>query len=182
MEEQWIDIRRYETLYQVSNFGQVKSLARITKNSSGKTQTVREKILKPTIEKATGYPRISLWKNGQRTKLYIHALVANAFIPNPQHKPQVNHKDSNRANNHVGNLEWVTNAENLSHAKQKGRMANPPIHRGENHHNTTLTENDIKRIRDMSSKGNKYPVIAELFKVSSVTIGRIVRRVVWRHI
>jgi len=181
MIERWKPIARFNG-YMVSNYGRVKSLGRVTRNTSGKPQTVKERFLKPYVEKSTGYPRVSLWADGSHTKIYIHTLVAAAFIPNPKDKPQVNHRDSNRTNNHANNLEWVTPLENIQHAMNNGRMIAPPIHIGESHPKTTLKETDIKKIRAMSTEGIKYPAIAKMFSVSSVTVGRIVRRVVWNHV
>lgn len=93
MEEIWKDIEGYEGLYQVSNMGRVKSL----KNDI---------ILKPYILR--GYEKVLLYKNKKRKHFQIHRLVAMAFIPNPDNKPQVNHKDENKTNNCVDNLEWCT--------------------------------------------------------------------------
>lgn len=92
MEEIWKDIEGYEGLYQVSNMGRVKS---VRKNI----------ILKNKIE-SNGYERVHLYKNKGYKHFLIHRLVANAFIPNTDNLPQVNHKDENKANNRVDNLEW----------------------------------------------------------------------------
>ncbi len=102
MKEIWKDIEGYEGLYQISNLGNVKSL----KNNI---------ILKPS-KNSKGYLQVFLWKNGSGKLLRIHRLVAKAFIPNFDDKPQVNHIDGNKQNNRVNNLEWVTNSENQKHA------------------------------------------------------------------
>lgn len=94
MEEIWKDIEGYEGLYQVSNVGRVKS---VRKNI----------ILKSRIER-NGYESVKLSANNISKGYYIHRLVANAFIPNPDNLPQVNHKDENKTNNCVDNLEWCT--------------------------------------------------------------------------
>lgn len=102
MKEIWKDIKGYEGLYQVSNLGKVKSLK-------------KNIILKPYIEKK-GYLRIDLNKNGKSKHYLIHRLVAEAFIPNPLNKLQINHIDCNKQNNCINNLEWSTNLENAIHA------------------------------------------------------------------
>jgi hypothetical protein len=116
MLEEWKDIIGYEGLYQVSNYGNIKSFHnRYYKiNPSG--------ILKPVILN-TGYLNVSLInKNKERKEHRIHRLVAEAFIPNIDSKPQVNHKDNNRQNNLYSNLEWVSCQENLIHAQKQGRL------------------------------------------------------------
>ena len=98
--EIWKDIDGYEGLYQVSNFGRVK----------------RDNKLLHLNTNTYGYKHITLCKDGKRKTVVIHTLVANAFIDNPYKKPQINHKDGNKENNTVENLEWVTQIENNRHA------------------------------------------------------------------
>lgn len=107
MKETWEDIKGYEGLYQVSNLGNVRSLE--FRNNKGVFK--REKILK--FSQRSGYYTVNLSKNHKRVSKQIHRLVAEAFIPNPQNKKIVNHKDFNRKNNNVDNLEWVTQKENV---------------------------------------------------------------------
>ena len=98
--EIWKPIKGYEGLYEVSNLGRVKSVA-------------RNMIRKTYIKKDKGYEIIMLCKNGRGKNHSVHRLVAEAFIPNPYGKREINHKDYNRANNNVANLEWVTRVENI---------------------------------------------------------------------
>lgn len=100
MEEIWKDIEGYEGLYQVSNMGRVKSVR-------------RNILLKSRI--ARGYERVNLSKNGKYLTKKVHRLVANAFIPNPDNLPQVNHKDENKTNNCVDNLEWCDSKYNINY-------------------------------------------------------------------
>lgn len=114
--EEWKDIQGYEGLYQVSNLGSVKSLVgwNVGKNDYEK----REKILNPSKGE---YERVVLFKNGKSKTFAIHVLVAKTFIPNPENKPQVNHKDENKYNNCVSNLEWCTHKENMNYGTKQDR-------------------------------------------------------------
>ena len=103
--EEWRDIKGYEGKYQVSNLGRVKS---------------RHKILKPNNVK--GYLYVYPSKNSKKEALKVHRLVAEAFIDNPENKPEVNHIDGNKENNRVENLEWCTKSENMQHAIKTGLM------------------------------------------------------------
>lgn len=96
-KEIWKDIEGYEGIYQISNFGDVKSL--------NYSRTKKEHTLKQQIDKY-GYKRVLLYKNNKSKHYLIHRLVAQAFIPNPDNLPQINHKDENRQNNVFNNLEW----------------------------------------------------------------------------
>ena len=108
-KEIWKDIENYDGIYQISNFGRVKSLSRQTK--SGK---YKEIIKKPSLA-GRGYYRLALCKNGKPKYYYIHRLVAKAFIPNPNNLPLVNHKDENKLNNNVNNLEWCDSEYNMNY-------------------------------------------------------------------
>ncbi len=114
MKEIWKDIKNYEGLYQISNFGNVKSLEKYRYNGK-KYYTQKEKILKQQVDK-NGYKVIVLHRNKEIQAFKIHRLVAQAFIPNPKDKAEVNHIDGNKANNNIHNLEWVTTKENVHHA------------------------------------------------------------------
>lgn len=107
MEEIWKNINGYEGLYQVSNLGRIKSLERMVKSNNNNYRIVKEKILKQNQDK-NGYYVISLNKNNKSKKYIVHRLVAQTFIPNPNNYPVVNHKDENKKNNCVENLEWCT--------------------------------------------------------------------------
>lgn len=109
MEEIWKDIKEYEGLYQVSNLGRVK---RVTTG----------RILKGRKNKA-GYLLVGLCKSSVSSTKTLHRLVAQAFIPNPENKPEVNHIDENKTNNMVFNLEWMTTKENINHGTRNERAS-----------------------------------------------------------
>ena len=110
--EIWKDIAGYEGLYQVSNLGRVKSL--------GNNKNSKEKILKPFFNR-DGYLLVNLCKEGKSKQYRVHRLVAQAFILNPEDKPEVNHKDEDKTNNKVENLEWVTSKENCNYGTSTER-------------------------------------------------------------
>ena len=101
MEEIWQDIEGYEGLYQVSNLGRVKSL--------------RNNIILSQSITRNGYKNVILYTNNIRKLYLVHRLVATAFIPNPDNLPQVNHKDENKTNNRVDNLEWCDCKYNINY-------------------------------------------------------------------
>ena len=118
MTEIWKDVLGYEGLYQISNFGRVKSLPRTVRKRHG-TGVRKEKILQGGIY-PNGYKFVCLCESGEKKMKMIHRLVAEAFISNPLNFPTVNHIDGNKLNNHVENLEWCTQGENLKHAIEIG--------------------------------------------------------------
>ena len=110
-QEIWKDVEGFNG-YQISSFGRVKSL----KNN-------KETILKPVIKRG-GYVGLHFYKNKKHYNVRVHQLVANAFIPNPENKPQINHINGIKTNNHISNLEWCTASENLKHAYKTGLKEN----------------------------------------------------------
>ena len=110
INEIWKDIKGFEGHYQVSNLGRVKSLKR------GK-----ERILKPGRD-TYGYLRVILWKNNKMKMCYIHRLVAQAFLPNPQNLPQINHKNEDKTDNKVENLEWCDSRYNNNYGTRTQRQ------------------------------------------------------------
>lgn len=118
--EEWRDIKGYEGIYQVSNLGRVRSLDRFVRTHErfGGTRLVKGKI--KSLPLLVGYPTVNLDKDYKHKVEYVHRLVAEAFIPNPENKPEVNHKDANKTNNNAENLEWVTHLENVQHSERLG--------------------------------------------------------------
>ena len=102
------DIQGYEGLYGITSCGRVWSYR-------------SQKFLKPRMDK--GYLRVELYKDGTRKVYFIHRLVADAYIPNPDHKPQINHKDEDKTHNYINNLEWTTAGENCNYGTRTERSA-----------------------------------------------------------
>lgn len=124
MNEIWAPIKGYEGLYEVSSLGRVRSVDRSVCYTNSKGNTIEyikpSQLLSGSTYDFARYPVVMLYRNGCRKTYKVHRLVANTFIPNPEHKPEVNHIDGDHTNNCVDNLEWVTGPENLAHAYSTG--------------------------------------------------------------
>lgn len=126
MLEIWRDIDGYNGKYQVSNLGNVKSIYTIYVINGIHNKYYRDIILQPFAQK-NGYLNVCLWKDGKKKNRLIHQLVAQSFIPNPNNLPQVNHKDEDKTNNVVSNLEWCTAKENVNYGTCIQRMSESQI-------------------------------------------------------
>ena len=119
MKEIWRDIKVFEGAYQVSNLGRVRSLGRnidyISRYGTIASRYYDGKIITPT-DNGKGYKIVGMRNGNKKRNYYVHRLVAEAFLPNPLNLPEANHKDANRANNCLSNLEWVTRKENMRQA------------------------------------------------------------------
>jgi len=115
--EIWKMIMGFEGRYMISNFGRVMSLGRILHAKDGSIRHYKDKFLKTKPNKFRGYTSVRLCHNNYKNydHVDVHRLVALHFIPNPDNLPVVNHRDCNRANNHIDNLEWVSVSQNLTH-------------------------------------------------------------------
>lgn len=142
MPKKWLPLKEYEDSYLISNYGDVLSI----KDQFGKPRRLLRKL---TLDKKTGYVRVDLHKKGCKPSIkYIHRLVAETFLAREEGKKYVNHKDSNRANNHVDNLEWCTQSENIQHGYTFGNIK-PTRHRL----NKSNSKNRFKLIYFEKSRG-----------------------------
>lgn len=124
MEEIWKDVQGYEEFYCISNLGRLKRKPIVYYRKTDKRKcTLKEKIITP-FQNSKGYLRVRLERFGLGEKFTtcLHVLVAKHFIENPQNLPQVNHKDGDKSNNTVSNLEWVDNKENVLHSYRNENM------------------------------------------------------------
>lgn len=124
MTEIWKDIAGYEGLYQVSNLGSVKSIDRKVFGKEHLFVQFKKGKIKKAHLSGKGYLKVVLYKENKPKRCYVHRLVAETFLNNPNNLPQVNHKDENKLNNNVSNLEWCTNKYNCNYGTKNERMIN----------------------------------------------------------
>lgn len=156
MSEKWKDIKGYETLYQISDRGNVRSLDRKVKCRDNKLKQLKGRIIKQQ-RYSNGYMFVSLSKNGVVKQLLVHRLVGNAFIPNPENKPEINHKNEIKEDNTVGNLEWATRYENVVYGTQLKRGVSHRNQFGKNNPmfgKTGSLNPQSKRIYQFDKEGN----------------------------
>ena len=164
--EVYVDIPGYEG-YQVSNYGRVKN------NKTGK-------ILKPYLTR--GYLRVSLYNESGRKCKLVHRLVAEAFLPNPDNKSDVNHINGCKTDANVCNLEWVSASENMFHAHSSGLR--PVLNtQGENNGFSKLTEAQVREIKKLLVQGNlTQKTISSQFNVSRESISSIKNGRRWQDV
>jgi hypothetical protein len=189
--EIWKDVVGYEGFYQVSNYGNIKSIDRLIKHKNiNRTSKTKGKIR--TIRFCTrGYPMVMLCKNGIKKMKIIHRIVAQAFIPNPNNFPEVNHKDEDKSNNNVTNLEWCTRIYNINYGTYISRRTFTRQQRecsiGINNGRSKLNETQVI---DIYNSKKSITELAEYFDVNICTIYSIKskknmdtftkRHIIWR--
>lgn len=161
--EEWKDILGYEGLYKVSSLGNVYSY--------------NNKAIRKFHIVNTGYYMVDLYKNGQRKKFYVHRLVATHFLQPLTDKINVNHKDLDRKNNQVSNLEWCTLSENAVHAVENGAV---PL--GSSRKSSKLDEAKVAQIKKLLGENVKQGDIAKMFNISEPTISEIKTGKYWKQI
>jgi len=171
--EIWAPVPGYEGRYDVSADGQIMRVKHVHGATPGR-------LIGQHVD-ARGYYRVTLLggHRGTARSFFIHRLVAAAFLgPRPEGL-QVNHKDGNKSNNTVGNLEYVTPMQNIHHAE---RMGLRPKAKGQDHGMAKLTEADVLEIRRRRAAGEPLATIANDFNVTDGRVSVIARRKVWRHL
>ena len=177
MKEIWKNVTGYENCYQVSNFGNVRSLDRL--DSAGRKRKGRTLI--PIVDNL-GYCSVHLLKNGKTKTIRIHRLVALEFLENPLNYKEINHKDENKQNNSVKNLEWCDRKYNMNYGRMTHNFHSKRAS-GENNGRSILTKKDVEKIRNKYIKGSRTHGLSALSKEFGVCvsqIGNIVRRESWK--
>lgn len=167
----WKDIPGYETLYQINERGDVKSIQRHIENGSKHGMLLPERILAQSIAH-NGYCYVTLRKNNTSKHHYVHRLVASAFLQGTG--ATVNHIDGNKHNNCVENLEYVSYSQNNQHAYDLGLHG-----KGEQHYKSKLTRHQVDVIRQ-EAKYATYQEIADKYNVSKATIRDVLLHKTWK--
>ncbi len=170
-----------EGIYMISNYGRIKALERTIMRSNGKCVHISTHFVRGSKD-TKGYLQLDANIDGQRILKFVHRLVAEAFVENPKHLEQVNHKDGNKTNNHAANLEWVSCLDNIHHAWEN--HLNKPL-QGEAHGNHKLTEEQARFIKRHYIKGDAVygaKALAEKFNVTVTPIRLIAEGKAWKHI
>lgn len=178
MKIEWRPVKGYKRLYEVSNKGQVRSIARTYVNKSGVKRYLKSTVLKPSLD-GGGYLKVNLYKNLQVKNIAIHRLVAIAFKPRIKGKNIVNHKSGIKTDNKVGNLEWVTDSENKIHALNLGLTKL----RGSDNHFALLNEVQVLEIcKLLDTTSINHSEIGRRFDVKNSVISAINLGTTWNHL
>lgn len=183
-EEIWKDIKGYEGLYIVSDLGKVRSLERECTQLNGLTGNYNTRTL-PAKEVATfkdkdGYIKVKLNKSGVKNNHMVHRLVATAFIPNPENKPEVNHKFGIKSDNRASELEWMTTSENQQHAHDNKLYE---CQKGETNGMSKLSEGQVREIHKLYATGDfTQDYLSKRYNVAGSAISRILTGFRWKHI
>lgn len=174
--EVWKSVVGYEGLYEVSSLGRVKSLERKCNTRSG-IRTVPEKILVNGLD-SYGYYQVNLYVENIRNTWKVHRLECLAFLPNPENKRSINHKNGVKTDNRLENLEWSTEKENTVHAHKNGLARG---RRGEEHGQTNLTEIQAREIK--YNHDDKTGVeLSKMYGITTSSVSAIRNGKRWKYI
>ena len=179
-EEIWKDILELNSLYQVSNKGNIRVKKRIVNSPMIKCgyRILTAKLIK-TQDNHKGYKKVTISLNGKKNTFMAHRLVAKCFIENPLNKEQVNHKNGIKDDNRVENLEWCTGSENVRHAMKTGLAKNF----GTGSYKSKLTDKQVLKIRELYSHGIEInEIVKDIGIVMRSTIMMVIKRKTWKHI
>lgn len=168
--EEWRDIEGYGGAYQISNLGRVKTFKKHGPKTDG--------FKKPQLT-YKGYHKLALRDGVSRKHFFVHQLVARAFIPNPENKPMINHKNGIKTDNRAENLEWSTNSENQIHAYRNGLNRTP---HGEDAYQAVINEGIVREIMRLRHEGATSSQIAKGLNVSRSIVGSVISGRSWNHV
>jgi hypothetical protein len=168
--EIWKDIAGYEGLYQVSNLGRVKTMARLHRED--RPYMKKERVMNPPVN-TTGYAHVALYKNKKGVIYSVHKLVASAFLERKIEDRVVNHKDGNKQNNVVSNLEWCTYGQNQRHAIETGLIK---FRRGKERIDASLSDIQRLEIYNLYLAGGRRVEIAQKYGVVRQTVSNIINK------
>jgi len=174
--EEFLPIKGFEGMYEISSYGKVISIARIFLMQGRKKQTTKSRVLSPKSN-GNGYLFVDLWKDGKRYSRYLHRLVLETFAGECPNGYEACHNKPFRWFNHLSNLRWDTKENNHADKFIHGTIAN-----GEKARSAKLTENKVTEIRSLIAKGIGQKQIAEMFSIKQPTVSDIANKRTWKHI
>lgn len=175
-EELWKPVVGWENYYEVSNHGNIRTKERVVKTGRGGYRTLRCIIIKKALNCSNGYYQVGLCANRVHKTVYVHRLVAEAFVVNSNNLPEVNHLDENKTNNHADNLEWCTRIENLHHGTRLKRLEIYAI----THRNSVKNSKGVIQYDKLGNYISSYPSLHEAERITNIDQERISR--VCRHV
>lgn len=167
INEKWVLVSEFKDYYEVSEFGDLRSVARVINGKRYRSRRIATRVSR------NGYRMACIRVDGRPITVLIHRLIATAFVPNPSGRREVNHRDGNKLNNEISNLEWVSRSENTAHAWRLGLKDAKQHRRGEDHYGAKVTADQVRAIRNGS---------AETFGLSRSAIRHILSGRSWRHV
>ncbi len=168
--ERWIAVEGYEGLYEVSDLGRIRSVARLISYKGTDLTALRRGTLMRGAPDRKGYEHLVLCKKGKQRTVFRSRIVAKAFVPNPQGFKDVHHKDFDKTNNAANNLEWVTHRMNIDASLKAGNYAKK------------LTSKLVSEIRTRAANGESQASIARSLGVRYGTVHLVVNRRAWSHV
>jgi hypothetical protein len=178
---EWRDVSGWIGFYQVSENGLVRSVARMAQRSDANPQPVFGKVMSTGIGSA-GYPKVRLSRLGLRKMELVHRLVAEAFIPNPDGLPEVNHKNGDKTDCRVSNLEWASKSDNQLHAYRVLGIQHAPGMKGEKNGNSRLSESSVRNLRRDRLDGTSYAKLGKRYGIAPGSAYRICNGISWSHV
>lgn len=177
MQEIWKPVSGFESLYEVSNLGRVRSLDRVCVGPSGRERRRKGQLMRQTL--TDGYFVIRMF-SAEGSKIHrIHRLVATEFCRKTEGCDVINHKDGVKTNNHADNLEWTTVRGNTIHSYENGLQSG---RKGSRHHKAILTEDDVRSIIKSLKAGTPQKHIAKIYGVTNGSITNINTGKQWGHV
>ena len=177
-KEIWKSIKGYEDAYEISSHGNVRSLDRYVDHLDGGFALKKGKELVIDIGKS-GYCRVRLYLGGKSKHILVHRLVGIHYIPNPENKPEINHKFGDKGNYYYKDLEWSTRKENMIHAYSNGFKFGM---KGETHGQSKITEDDARWCHLWKIVGYSQTEIAECLGITKQNVSKIQIGTRWKHI
>jgi len=165
--EIWKDVVGFEGIYQCSNLGRIISL-----------KWGNKKFINGSVS-GCGYVQLVIYSNKIKKRIKLHRVIALAFIENPEHKLCINHKNGNKLDNRVENLEWCTHSENIIHAYKTGLWK--PVN-GERQGSSKLKEADVIKIKELLKTKLSQEEIASGFNINRKVISLIKNNMAWKHV